>query len=387
MQKRFFLQTAVTVLLLAGVFVGPLHAQRFRQIASKNNKRAQPSTRSPGTGGTKTTPPKAPQAPAVAKQYAILVGVNEYEQQRKLDFCDKDMQGLKDALIKGKFTTADCIEVLVTGSTEKDKTPTMANINRALKNLAAKTNENDTVLFAFAGHGVSLPSRKGEEDFKQYLCPADAKVEFDADTGKFYTDTLLPLEDIDRMIVENSKAKTRIMFLDACRDQDVVVKTRSLVGMTPNIDDVRLGMKGFASQKLDTGGLFRLSSCAENQKAYEDKDTGHGVFSYHLIEGLNGKADADNNGRVTLDELKDYVSRKTKDHVFDKFYEAKQVPTFSAMDSYGSSPIMAMCEQKKVEPIVIQPSDTGSGGTSGNGRKPPNGGGGNNSNSWLRFPK
>jgi hypothetical protein len=34
------------------------------------------------------------------------------------------------------------------------------------------------------------------------------------------------------------------------------------------------------------------------------------VFTYHILEGLRGAADADGNGIVTFEELSDYVSRQ-----------------------------------------------------------------------------
>lgn len=39
---------------------------------------------------------------------------------------------------------------------------------------------------------------------------------------------------------------------------------------------------------------------------------GHGVYTYHLIEGLKGKADFDNDGIVRLGELAQYVSDQVR---------------------------------------------------------------------------
>ena len=36
-------------------------------------------------------------------------------------------------------------------------------------------------------------------------------------------------------------------------------------------------------------------------------DLGHGIFTHYLVEGLNGDADVDRNGIVTLQEIYEYV--------------------------------------------------------------------------------
>jgi uncharacterized caspase-like protein len=40
----------------------------------------------------------------------------------------------------------------------------------------------------------------------------------------------------------------------------------------------------------------------------ERDELGHGVFTYYLIEGLRGKADADKDGLITVDEIFGFVS-------------------------------------------------------------------------------
>ena len=54
----------------------------------------------------------------------------------------------------------------------------------------------------------------------------------------------------------------------------------------------------------------------QNEVSQELPEFGHRVFTYYLLEGLRGKADLDNNGTVTINEVMTYVEvqvkRKTK---------------------------------------------------------------------------
>ena len=55
-------------------------------------------------------------------------------------------------------------------------------------------------------------------------------------------------------------------------------------------------------------GRLVVTACSASQVSLETQARKHhGIFTYHLVEGLRGAADADGDGRVTIDELYDYV--------------------------------------------------------------------------------
>jgi hypothetical protein len=83
--------------------------------------------------------------------------------------------------------------------------------------------------------------------------------------------------------------------------------------------DWRLGMlhNDFPRQLLalepairEVPNLWVLSGCAENQRCWASEGLGRTIFTHAIIEALRGKAAAGADGRLTLDELHNYV-RKT----------------------------------------------------------------------------
>jgi hypothetical protein len=69
-------------------------------------------------------------------------------------------------------------------------------------------------------------------------------------------------------------------------------------------------------------GVLVLAACHATEYAQQDDALGHGVFTYYLLEGLGGEghspeADADRDGRVTVDELRAYVEREVPEYVRD----------------------------------------------------------------------
>ena len=53
-----------------------------------------------------------------------------------------------------------------------------------------------------------------------------------------------------------------------------------------------------------------ITASAANEVSVEKDELRHGVFTYYLLEGLQGAADRDNDGAVTVDEVFSYVSEK-----------------------------------------------------------------------------
>lgn len=60
-------------------------------------------------------------------------------------------------------------------------------------------------------------------------------------------------------------------------------------------------------------GIIFITATKSFQLAREDDDLGHGVFTRYLVEGLkDGKADRDNTGYITIDELYNYTYEMVK---------------------------------------------------------------------------
>ena len=53
-----------------------------------------------------------------------------------------------------------------------------------------------------------------------------------------------------------------------------------------------------------------MTASSANEVSCEKEELHHGVFTYFLLEGLRGKADADQDGQITVDEAYAYVAQK-----------------------------------------------------------------------------
>lgn len=227
-----------------------------------------------------------------ARRWAVLIGVDKYDDELgigSLKYSAQDMK-LLHRVLTGPSGGFDPENVLLMTRDAKNPrhTPTYSHIVSMVPRWLLDARPQDDVLIAFSGHGIA---EKGEA----YLLPSSAM------RGNLRL-TAIPLRLI-REWLDACKAARKILVVDACH---------SGAGKAARaMDDV------FKSD-LDRGeGFVRLASCGPAQKSNEDAmltslvGTGHGVFTYYLAEGLEGRGDFDRDGRVDVDEAYRYAYNRT----------------------------------------------------------------------------
>src|SRR5262249_3377175 len=156
----------------------------------------------------------------------------------------------------------------------------------------------DTVLLAFAGHGVQF--KNSDEPF---FCPSNARLRDKS--------TLISLSAVYRDL-EKCRADVKLLLVDACRNDPQSDFSRSLAEV--DLESVT------RPQLLRTPrGVAALFSCSPGEKALESPKLEHGVFFHYVIEGLKGKALDKQQQAVTLSSLLGYVEREVRDHTTQEF--------------------------------------------------------------------
>ncbi len=232
-------------------------------------------------------------------RYALLIGVNQYAKPiRSLRFCMNDMKTLAASFQKIGVPEENIF--LMTDDSEPERRPTRANIERQIESITQLMGEGDQLTIAFSGHGVMV-------DGKSYLCPSDTDLE--------KRDSIVSRDWAFEQL-EKCAARQKIFIVDACRDEVSFGGEKGL-GDARALDDP-IG--------AETHGFILIASCDREQKSWEDEKLEHGVFTHFLAEGLSGAA-GDEDGYVSILDLFQYASRKTKKYVFREFNRV-QVPTF-----------------------------------------------------------
>ena len=218
--------------------------------------------------------------------YAVVVGISKYPNlpaDKQLQFAERDAQSIYTILISPEGGNFKAENVKLLTGAQATLAAMKSQIDTWLPSMAQ---DDDRVLIYFAGHGF-LYRGKG------YLAPSDFKLD-QADTTGY------PMDELGAVIGSKIHAKWKILLTDACHSGAISPEdTQSL------------------NQKLSTlnQSLFSLTASRDHEKSFESPDLqgGHGVFTYYVVKGLEGEADASHDGKVTADELAEYVHTQVRE--------------------------------------------------------------------------
>ena len=234
-----------------------------------------------------TAPTTAPKPPQIPRSYAVIVGISRYQKlpdKLQLQFAERDAQSIFTALISpegGNFRVENVH--MLTG----DKA-TLAGLRREIETwLPSVAKDDDRVLIYFAGHGFMYQG-------KGYLAPYDFDLDHVADTG-------LPMDELGSVIGSKIQAKSKILLTDACHSGAITPEDTESINHT--LGDLNKS-------------LFSLTASRARERSFESPDLlgGHGVFTYYVVQGMEGAADTSGDGVVTADELAEYVHTQVREY-------------------------------------------------------------------------
>lgn len=220
-------------------------------------------------------------ADSAGTTYALVIGISQYAYINPLQYADDDAELFADYLVKQKVCERGNIYKLIDGDA------TRVNIFRQLKWVNQQLKSNDRVFIYFAGHGdVESDIEKG------YFLPYDC-------LSNNYSATGLNLRDLEDWVNLYVKKNARVVLItDACRSGNL---TGGLSGASITMSSLA---RGFSN-------VVKMVSCQPNQLSLEKQypEGGHGVFTYHLVDALNGMADNDNDSCICLREIDLYLEK------------------------------------------------------------------------------
>lgn len=216
--------------------------------------------------------------------YAVVVGVGKYlnELIPEVKYAQIDAEIFAKYLENISGIPRKNIKLL-TGN-EGTKSYIESYINEWLPR---RVKEDSEVFVYFAGHGTPNPETK-----EAYLVPFDGNPDF--------ITTLYPLKNMYESL-SNLKAKQTVVMLDTCFSG---AGGRSIIpkGSRPIILSVE-------NPILASGKITVLAASSGSQISSDYDKVNHGLFTYYLLKGMNGKADNNKNGIIELGELYSYVNK------------------------------------------------------------------------------
>ncbi len=221
--------------------------------------------------------------------YLISVGIHQYQPPiSQLPMARRDAEGFVQKLTQTAPTLFRNYKVV----TLYDTSATRSGILKAMTAVAQKAKPEDMVVFFFAGHGTVL-----SEDGRFYLVAQGVR---DLDHADGET-SICQAGVSDLMLgsaLQKIPALKQVVFMDACQS-----------GGADFTDSFRNSGREVAIKRIGrNAGTWIFSAAGKTESAYENSGLGHGLFTFALLAGLDGKADVvHSDGTITLSELESFI--------------------------------------------------------------------------------
>jgi hypothetical protein len=243
--------------------------------------------------------------------YAIVVGINEYKNKNiSLNYAVSDAKAFTETLKATAKTLFENINAKLLISSDET---TKESIQKAFEKIRTRVKPNDLFVFYNASHGV-IDIVEDQEQY--YLLTSNVLLLSSRHIGK---DAMSQKELIQ--LIGAIPAQKKLIILDTCHagkaGKEITVallqQTRGLTESTA----IKLLQRAVGST------VFSASS--DTQQALEGYK-GHGLFTYVLNEGLQGKADMNKDGFIKVNELADYVEERVIT-LSEQVFKRQQTPT------------------------------------------------------------
>jgi len=230
-------------------------------------------------------------------RWAVIIGVADYEDPTlDLEYADDDAEALADFLMtpEGGGFPEQNVQLLTNADAD------LLTVQRTLRSFLQKPAREDFVVIFFAGHGAADPVRPENLYFLTH----------DTDRSDF-AGTALPMDELLTNVERQLLAERVLVLVDACHSAGIQDRFRL-------VDDPAGAVNAYLQRLSEAKpGLAMLTSAETRQTSREGARwrrgarEGHGVFTYHLLQGLEGAADGYESGEpdrfVTTGELFEYV--------------------------------------------------------------------------------
>jgi uncharacterized caspase-like protein len=194
----------------------------------------------------------------MARNCAVIVGINDYDEISPLKYAKGDAERMRDFFMQDLGVSHDDLYFFTDHSPRnaqgRKTQPTYGTLLSFLGDRFANSflSAGDTLWFYFSGHGMPCEGR-------DYLLPSDGNP-------RSIPDLAIPIGYVTERL-RRSGADNVVMLIDACRS-----------------DGAKNAGMGIGEEKQQ--GVITFFSCSPSQVSYEIDEIGQGAFTNVLLEAL-----------------------------------------------------------------------------------------------------
>ena len=225
--------------------------------------------------------PVAPRAALYRESHAVVIGIDDYAKWPKLRYAVNDARGIKELLMRKYGFKPENVHSLF------NQEATRQNILSLLGDkLAESVKKEDRVFIFFAGHGATRHLPSGRD--LGYIVPVEADV-------SSYQGQAISMSNFQD-IAEAIPAKHVFFVMDSCYS-----------GLALTRGGGRAGSENFLREVSRRSARQMLTAGGADQQVADGGPNGHSVFTWTLMQALEGSADLNHDGVITATELASYT--------------------------------------------------------------------------------
>lgn len=257
-----------------------LQADGFQFVSWNGTAFAPADTR----GEQAATMPAPTAVPPYRESWAAVIGIDDYVNWQKLSYAAHDAESVKDLLIQKYNFKPDHVFTLTNGEATRQNILSLLGDKFADPNMVQ---HEDRVLVFYAGHGATRKLASGRE--LGYIIPVDA----DLTDYEGSAISMTNFQDISEAI----PAKHLLFIMDSCYSGLALTRGGGIAASQNYLYEIS---RREARQMFTAGGA--------DQQVADNGPNGHSVFTWTLLQGLDGRADLNGDGVITATELAAYVA-------------------------------------------------------------------------------
>lgn len=255
------------------------------------------------------------------KLWLFVIGINTYKNPKyTLNFASADAGAFKSQMESGASTIFESVQTIFLSDDQAVK-PTILSKFEEVKAKAAK---EDVFVFYYAGHGVMSEESKA----KYYLALHDVTQLYG--NNQMLAERGISSEELQNLSMQ-IPAQKQLFILDACQSG----------GMTEMLASRGAAEEKAIAQLARSTGTFWLAASGTEQFATEFAQLGHGVFTWCILQALQGEADSGNKDqKITVNEINGFLGDKVPE-ISEKY---KGQPQFPNSYGYGNDFPVVICK-------------------------------------------
>jgi hypothetical protein len=213
---------------------------------------------------------------------AIIIGVSDYRNLPKAAHADDDARAFYDYAIRALGVKPENIKLLVNQDADE------IEIYKAFKTwLPSKVRKTTDVFVFYSGHGYTTADGKG-----LYWFPHRADRDL-------ISKTAILVEELNNDILATNPRSVTV-FADACYSGQARSGETLIASARP--------IAPKAETRLFPENFTVITASQHDQISSSSPDLQHGIFSYYLMKGMEGEADSNRDGKITLGEMQAYLA-------------------------------------------------------------------------------